>query len=337
MNIQLSDHFTYTKLLRFTAPSICMMIFTSFYSIVDGLFISNYTDVTQFAAINLVWPFIMIFGAIGFMFGSGGSALIAKTLGEGRKFKALRIFSLLIYTVIILGIIIAIGGIWLIKPILEAFGAHGELLAAALKYSRIIIPAIPFFMLQYTFQSLLVTAERPKLGFAVTFISGMTNIVLDALFIVKLNMGLIGAALATSAGIMVGGLIPLIYFCIDNKSPLRLGKTSLYWHSLLKICTNGLSEFVTVISQAVVTTLYNYQMLLFLGENGVAAYGIITYLSFVFAALFLGYAFGSAPITSFHFGAKNHAELHSLFVKNLKIIFCFAILMTLSAEFFAPF
>ena len=335
MKIQLSDHFTYAKLLRFAAPSICMMIFTSVYWIVDGLFIAKYAGVTSFAAINLVWPFIMVFSSIGFMLGSGGNALVAKTLGEQRKIRANRIFSLLIYTTFILGILLSAISLVLLEPLLLVFGAGGDLLSESLKYGRILLPFISFSMLQYIFQCLFVTAERPIFGFVVTFVVGITNIILDALFIVHFQLGISGAAIATAISWGIGCLIPLLYFALPNTTSLRLGKTGFYAGALLKICSNGLSEFVSVISQSVVCALYNYQMLRIAGERGIAAYGIIAYLSFIFIAVFLGYSFGTAPVVSYHYGAGNKSELKNLSFKNLVIIGIFALILTSCSEIFA--
>ena len=335
MKIQLSEHFTYAKLLRFTAPSICMMIFTSIYWIVDGLFVANNAGVIPFAAINLVWPFIMIFSALGFMLGSGGNALIAKTLGEGKKFRANQLFSLLVYTTFVVGLILSVIGVVFLKPILQFLGADGKLLSESLKYGLILLPALSLAMLQYIFQCLFVTAERPSFGFAVTFAVGMCNIALDALFIICFKLGISGAAIATAISWGVGALVPLAYFTLPNGTPLRLGKTKFFGRSLLKICSNGLSEFVSIISQSVVSSLYNYQMLKIIGDIGIAAYGTIAYLSFIFISVFLGYSFGVAPVISFHYGAQNKTELQSLSRKNLTLIAAAAIILTLFSEVFA--
>lgn len=332
MQIQLSEHFTYSKLLRFTAPSIAMMVFISIYSIVDGLFVSNFVGEIPFAAVNIVFPFFMILGAIGFMIGSGGSALVAKTLGEKKKFKANQIFSLLVYTTVAIGIFVSVLGVTFIKPIITALGVEKALLENCLAYSYILLPAVTPFMLQFIFQSFLITAERPTLGLCVTILAGGTNIVLDALFIIVFNWGLQGAAYATVISQIIGGIIPLIYFISPNKSALRLGKTKLYVTALVKACTNGLSEFMSNVSMSIVSILYNYQMLKMVGEGGVVAYGIVSYVNFIFLAVFLGYSTGSNPIVSYHYGAENTDELKNLFNKSLKIIGAFALVLTLSAE-----
>ncbi len=329
MQIQLSDHFNYGKLLRFTLPTIVMMIFTSIYSVVDGFFISNFVGITQFAAINLIMPFTQIFGCIGFMFGAGGSALVSATLGEKNKEKANRIFSMLVYITIISGIVLAILGILFIEPVASAMGAEAELLPYCVTYGRILLMVLPAFMLQNMFQSFLVTAEKPTLGLIITVGAGLINIVLDALFMIVFKWGIVGAAVATIIAQCVGGIIPLIYFARKNTSVLRLGK--FYWDvkSLLHSCMNGLSELVSNISMSVVAILYNYQLMKFAGENGVAAYGAVMYVGFIFAAVFLGYSIGAAPVIGFHYGAQNHDELKGLFCKsNILIVFASIILAT---------
>lgn len=336
MEIKLSEHFTFAKLLRFTAPSILMMIFTSIYSIVDGLFVSNYVGATPFAAVNIVFPFLMILAAVGFMFSTGGSALIAKTLGEQNPFMANQIFSMLVYASVIFGVVVSLVALLLIKPVLIAFGVEGELLAQSLVYSYILLPFVPLFMLQFMFQSFMITAERPKLGMIITVSAGVANMVLDALFIIVLEWGLVGAAWATVISQVVGGVVPLLYFACPNKTPLRLVKTKFYAGALLKSCTNGLSEFLGQISMSVVAILYNYQLLRIAGEDGVVAYGVISYVMFIFLAVFVGYSLGSNPIVSYHYGAGDTKELKSLFRKNVVFIGVSAVILTILAEVSAP-
>ena len=335
MKIQLSDHFTYHKLLRFTAPSIIMTIFTSIYCIVDGLVVSNFVGSTAFAAIGVIAPFSMILGAFGFMVGTGGSALVAKTLGEQNKAKANAIFSLIIYSTIIIGVFLGVCGAFLLRPLLVFLGTETNLTQNCLTYGYIIIPAIFFLILQVLSQSFLITAERPKLGLFITIFSGVINALLDIVFIVIFHWGLVGAAWATVISQAVGDIIPLIYFALPNKSPLRLGKTMLNLKVLMKTYTNGLSEFLSNISGAIVGTLYNYQLLRIMGEGGVVALGIIGYVNFVFLAAFLGYNQGCAPIISYHFGAKNHTELQNLLKKSLKLIAVAGVLLFLFAEIYA--
>ena len=337
MKIQLSDHFTYTKLIRFTIPSILMMIFISVYSVVDGFFVAKFVGPTPFAAVNIIWPFVMILGSIGFMLGSGGSALVAKTLGEGHPLKANRIFSLLIYSTIVCSTVLAVLGLLIIKPLIKFFGVEEQLLADCMTYAYILMPAVPVLMLQVIFHTFMVTAERPQLGLIITVAAGVVNFILDAVFILGLKWGLSGAAWATVIGQMIGGVIPLLYFIAPNKSLLRLGRTKLYWRALLKSCTNGISEFLSNISMSVVGTLYNYQMLKLAGEDGVVAFGIISYVNFIFWATFIGYAVGSNPIVSFHFGAGNKDELKNLFCRSLKLIATAGVILTLSAEWSASF
>ncbi len=335
MKIQLADHFTYGRLLKFTFPSIVMMVFTSIYGVVDGLFISNFVGATPFAAINLIMPFLMIFSAIGFMIGTGGSALIAKTLGEGDQKKANEIFSLITYTLIIAGIAATIVGLVFLRQVAIAFGATGELLEYCVSYGRIILIALTPFMLQNAFQSLLITAEKPSLALAVIVAAGLTNVVLDALFIAVFKWGVEGAAIATAISQCVGGFIPLVYFLVSKKSLLKLGKTRFDGKALLKICGNGASEFMTNVSMNIVAILYNVQLMKFAGEKGVAAYGVIMYVNFIFIAVFLGFSMGSAPIVGYHYGAQHHSELKNLFKKSLVIVGVMSVVLTALAELFA--
>lgn len=335
MSIQLSDHFTYRKLLHFTFPSIIMMIFTSVYGVVDGFFVSNFVGKTSFAAVNFIMPFLMILGAVGFMFGTGGSALIAKTLGEGDRQKANRLFSLLVCVSSICGILIGTLGILLIRPIADFLGAEGEMLDNCVLYGRIILTALPAFMLQFEFQSFFVTAEKPKLGLYVTVASGLANMVLDALLVGVFHLGLVGAALATAVSQCVGGIVPLIYFARPNSSLLRLGKTGFDGRALLKTCTNGSSELMSNISMSLVSMLYNAQLMRYAGEDGVAAYGVLMYVNMIFLSAFIGYSVGTAPVIGFHFGADHPKELKSLLKKSFLIIGTFSIVMFILAEVLA--
>ena len=333
--IQLSDHFGYKRLIRFTVPSILMVIVTSVYGVVDGFFISNFVGKTPFAAVNFIMPFLMILGVLGFMFGAGGNALVAKTLGEGKKEKANEIFSLLTYTTIISGVVIAVAGIFLIRPIARILGAEGEMLEYAVIYGRINLTALPLLMVQYAFAGFVVTAEKPKFGLLVTVICGVTNVVGDALFMAVLRWDVVGAALATTLSQAVGGVVFLAYFARENDSTLKLGKAKWDGKALLKTCTNGSSELLSSISGSVVGMLYNTQLLKYAGENGVAAYGAIMYVNFIFAALFIGYSSGVAPVVSFHYGADNKEELKGLRRKSRTIILIASVLMLGLSECFA--
>ena len=335
MNIQLSDHFNYKKMLRFTLPSIIMMIFTSIYGVVDGFFVSNYVGKTPFAAINFIMPVLMILGALGFMFGTGGSALISKYFGEGNSKKANSTFSMLVYITIITGIAIALIGIITISPVASLMGAKGQMHSDCVLYSKIILAALPFFMLQVAFQTIFVTAQKPVLGLYSTVISGITNMILDALFMAVFGWGIAGAALATAIAQAVGGLVPIIYFVRPNTSLLRLSKPELDFKALFKICTNGSSELMTNLSMSVVGILYNLQLMKYAGENGIAAYGVLMYVNFVFLSAFIGFSVGIAPVVSFHFGAKNHSELKSLLKKSMVVISIFAVSMFILAEVLA--
>lgn len=334
MKIQLSDHFTYGKLIRFTIPSIAMMIFTSIYGVVDGFFVSNFAGKTPFSAVNLIMPFLMILATVGFMFGTGGTAIVAKTFGEGNKEKANEYFSLFIYVAFALGIVFAILGIAFIRSISALLGAEGELLEDCVVYARVILIALPFYVLQLLFQSFFPAAEKPQLGLAVTVLSGVTNMVLDAVLVILLpqEYKLVGAAIATAMSQFVGGVIPLIYFFRKNSSILRLGKTSFDGRAILKACTNGSSEFMSNVSMSVVGMLYNIQLLKYAGENGVAAYGVMMYVSMIFSAAFIGYSIGVAPVISYHNGAQNYKESKGLFRQSLIIIGIFGISMVLAAE-----
>ncbi len=317
MRIQLSEHFTYSKLLRFTFPSIAMMIFTSIYSVVDGLFVSNFVGKTPFAALNLVYPVIMILGTLGFMVGTGGSAIVAKTMGEGKPELANQYFSLLVAASAVGGAVISLAGVLLARPISLALGAEGEMLEYCVLYARIILAANPFFILQNVFQSFFVSAERPKLGLLVMVGAGLTNIVLDALLVAVFRFGLAGAAAATAVSQAVGGLAPVVYFLRRNSSLLRLVRPRFDGRVLLRTCANGSSELMSNISGSLVNILYNFQLIRLAGEDGVAAYGAIMYVSFIFAAVFIGYSIGSAPVVSYHYGAGHGSELHNLLVKSL--------------------
>lgn len=327
MKIQLSDHFTYRKLLRFTLPSIIMMIFTFIYGVVDGFFVSNYVGKTPFSAVNFIMPFLMILGSVGFMFGTGGSALVSKTMGEGDYEKANRFFSLFVSVSAACGVVIAVLGILFIEPVASWLGAGDTLLQDCVLYGRVILLALPVYILQMEFQSFFVTAAKPQLGLAVTVISGATNMVLDWLFIAVFHWGLIGAAAATAISQTVGGIIPLIYFLRKNTSLLRLTKTSYNGRALIKACTNGSSELMSNVSMSLVSMLYNAQLIKYAGEDGVAAYGVLMYVNLVFLAAFIGYSIGTAPVIGYHYGAGNNGELKSLLKKSLFLIAAFSVCM----------
>ena len=325
--IKLSDHFTYGRILRFTFPSIIMMIVISIYGVVDGFFVSNFVGKTPFAAVNFIMPFLMVPMAVGFMIGGGGSALISCTLGEQKPKKANRIFSLLVYFSITLGIIIAIAFQIMLRPVAIAMGASGQLLDDCIRYGRIIILGIPFNILQMEFQTFFVTAEKPRLGLWATIGSGVANIVLDLLLVAIFPMGLVGAAIATTMSQVVGGVVPLVYFFRKNTSLLQLGKTNYDGKALLKACTNGSSELLSNVSMSIVNMLYNVQLLNIAGENGVAAYGAIMYVNLLFLSAFIGHIIGTSPVIGYHYGAQNHKELRSILQKSLVIIGAFSISM----------
>lgn len=334
--IQLSDHFGYRKLMRFTLPSIATMIFTSIYSVVDGVFVSNFVGKTPFAAVNLMMPFLYLIGVVGSMLGTGGSALVAKTLGEGDHPKANRIFSMLIVVCFGSGALFGMLGMLFLEPIARFLGADAAMMDSCLLYGRIMLLALPFFILEMMFQSFMVTAERPQLGFAFTVISGLLNILMDYLFIVVFGLGLSGAAWATFLASVVGGVGPLLFFVFPNKTMLHFVRPVFDGKALLQSVTNGISEFFASVSGSILAICYNFQLMKYIGENGVAAYGVIMYVQFIFFGVFLGYAMGTAPIVSYNYGAQNHSELRNVFQRSMKIIAVLGVLQTLLLELTVP-
>lgn len=331
-NIKLSDHFTYKRLLRFVLPSVIMMVFTSVYGIVDGVFVSNFVGKTSFAAVNLIMPVLMILGAVGFMIGTGGTAIVSQTLGEGKRELADRYFSLLVYATAILGVMLSAVGVAMMPLMAKWLGAEGELLENCVVYGRWVLVGLPFFMLQNVFQSFAVTAERPKFGLAVTVAAGVTNMVLDALLVAVFPMGIAGAAIATAISQFVGGVVPLVFFFRKNNGTvLTLGKTQWYGKVFLKTCTNGSSELMSNISMSVVTILYNFQLMKLAGENGIAAYGTIMYVGFIFAAIYIGYAIGCAPLIGFNYGAGNKSELKNLLRMSIFALSVTGVAMTIAS------
>ena len=316
MKIKLSDHFTYSKLLRFVFPSIIMMVFTSIYGVVDGLFVSNFAGKTAFASINLVMPFVMVLGGIGFMIGTGGTALVSKVLGEGKKEKANKIFTMMIIFTLLLGTLLSVIGVTSMPWVAKFLGATDEMMADCVIYGRIVTGFTVAFMLQNVFQSFLIAAEKPKLGLLATVLAGITNMALDAIFIIVFKWGVAGAAIATGLSQCVGGIFPLIYFLRKNSSLLRLTKTKLEIKPILNACGNGSSELMSNISSSVVSMIYNFQLMKYVGEDGVSAYGVLMYVQFIFVAIYIGYAIGCAPITGYHFGARNHNELKNMLRKS---------------------
>ena len=330
--IQLSDHFDYKRLLRFTFPSIIMLVFTSIYGVVDGFFVSNFAGKTPFAAVNFIMPVLIILGCAGFMLGTGGSALISMTLGVGDREQANRIFSLLIWAGAVCGIVLAAAGIVLLPAAAALLGAEGRLLSDSVLYGRIILAALPFYILQMEFQCLFATAEKPTLGLVVTVAAGVANMALDALFVGVFRWGLVGAAAATAVSQAVGGVVPLVYFGRENDSLLRLGRCRFDSRALLRACTNGASELMSNISMSVVSMLYNAQLMAKAGEDGVAAYGVLMYVSMIFQAIFIGYAVGTAPVVGYHHGAGHQDELQNLLRRSAVLIGGFSVLMCLAGE-----
>ncbi len=335
MNIQISEHFNDRKLIQFTLPTITMMIVTSVYGVVDGIFVSNCVGSDAFAAVNLILPAVMMLGAIGFMIGTGGSALVSMTLGEGRKKKANEYFSMLIAFVILAGIILTVVGLVTLRRVALLLGADGEILEECVLYGKVLLVALVPFMLQNCFQSFLVVAERPKLGLKISVAAGVTNMLLDFLFVYLFRWGVFGAAAATGLSQAVGGVIPLCYFLRPNNSTLQLVRFRFAWSPIAKSCMNGSSEMLTNLSMSLVNMLYNLQLMKFAGADGVAAYGIIMYVSFIFIGTYLGYSIGVAPIVGYHYGAGNQSELKSLLKRSVKLIGIAAFVLTSISELFA--
>ena len=333
--IQLSDHFTYRKLLQFVLPSIVMMVFTSIYGVVDGLFVSNYAGKTAFASINLVMPFIMVLGGIGFMIGTGGTALVSKVLGEGDREQANRYFSMMVLFTVLVGAVLTAIGIVFMEPVARFLGATPEMLADCVLYGRIVNAFTAAFMLQNVFQSFLIAAEKPKLGLAATVAAGVMNMVLDALFVAVFHWGIAGAAIATGISQCVGGLFPLLYFLRPNTSKLRLVRTKLELQPILNACGNGSSELMSNISSSIVSMVYNFQLLRYLGEDGVSAYGVLMYVQFIFIAIDIGYSIGCAPIVGFHYGAQNHAELKNMLKMSTRLMCASGLVLTILARVLA--
>lgn len=335
--IQLSDHFTLGRLFRFCLPSVVMMVFTSIYGVVDGYFVSNFVGKTPFAAVNLIMPFLMILGGVGFMIGTGGSALVAKHLGEQNNDQARRVFSMMLIVTLILGVSTSALGFIFAENVAQLLGADSELLPYCVTYARTCLIFNTMFMLQNVFQSFLVTAERPKMGLAVVIAAGCTNMLLDFLFIAVFEFDVVGAALATGLSQTVGGLLPLIFFLRrNNGSKLHMVRTRLEFRPILQACANGASELMTSISSSIVSMLYNFQLLRLAGQDGVSAYGVLMYVQFIFAAVYIGYAIGTAPITGYNYGAQNHAELKNIRRKSIKVTLTAGVIMVIIAELLAP-
>ncbi len=332
MKIQLSDHFTFGRLLRFTLPSIAMMIFTSIYGVVDGIFVSNFAGKTAFAAINLIYPYLMMFGTFGFMVGTGGTALVSMTMGMGEKKKANELFSMLVYVCLIGGVVLTALSAVLLRPAAILLGASGQMLEDCVTYGIIIQSVLTAFILQFAFQSFCVAAEKPALALWMTVGSGVCNILLDALFVAVFRWGLVGAAVATSISQVLGACVPIVYFARPNSSLLRLGRCRFDGRALLRTCTNGSSELMSNISMNLVCMLYNLQLMKYAGEDGVAAYGAILYVNFIFISLFIGFSVGSAPIVGYHHGAQNHAELKNILRKSLVVLGVIGAIMIVVAE-----
>ncbi|MBR3146834.1 MAG: MATE family efflux transporter [Eubacterium sp.] len=332
MRIKLSDHFDYKRLLRYSVSAICMMLFTSIYAIVDGFFVSNYCGKTPFAALNLIYPVIMLISTVGFMVGTGGSAVVARTLGEGDNKRAQRYFSMFVYAAIVLGITLTVLAQIFLPQISRLLGAEGKIFEDTLIYARVVLLSTPMLVLQVMFQTFFNTAEKPKLGFLITVISGGANIVLDFIFVGALGYGLAGAAWATVVSEYLGGAIPLIYFFMPNDSLLRMTKTTFEPRVFVHACWNGLSEFMGNVSASIVSILYNIQLLKYAGENGVSAFGVVMYVYLLFSAVMVGYGMATSPIIGFHYGARNMEEVSNVIRRNIVVMAVAGVLMFGAAE-----
>lgn len=333
MKIQLSDHFTYGKLFRFTLPSIAMMVFTSIYGVVDGFFVSNFAGKTSFASINLVMPFVMILGGVGFMVGTGGTALVSKILGQRDREQANRVFSMMVWLTLLLGAVLGVLGVVFMEPVAKFLGAEADMMHDCVLYGRIVIAFTASFMLQNVFQSFLIAAEKPKLGLVTTVAAGVTNMVLDAVFVGVLHWGVAGAAVATGLSQCVGGIVPLIYFLRPNDSLLRLGPAKFAWKPIFQAVTNGASELMSNISGSLVAMLYNFQLMRLYGQDGVSAYGVLMYVQFIFVAIYVGYSIGCAPVVGFHYGAQNRDELKNMLKKSSILMSLAGVVLTGCAYF----
>lgn len=330
--IDMGQHLTTGMLIRYTLPSMATLVFASIYGIVDGFFVSNFAGKTAFAAVNIILPFVNILTAAGIMVGTGGTAIVSKLRGEGDDDKANRAFSLVVYFAAILGTVLAILGTIFIPSVARALGAEGEMLQICILYGRLCMISAPAFVLQLAFQPFFPAAGKPKLGLWITVASGCANMILDALFIGVFGWGVTGAAVATNVSEYIGGLLPVFYFARKNPSFLKLGRTKLSWGTIGHTCLNGSSELVGEIAFSIVAMAYNWQLLRFLGADGVAAYGIIMYTGFIFGAVMFGFTMGASPLMSYQYGAQNRQEMRSLFRNCMKFMLVAGLLMFAAGE-----
>ena len=334
-SIHLSDHFTYKKILRFTIYPILMMLITSIYWIVDGFFISNYVGPSAFAGVNLIFPVVMIVACIGFMFGSGGAALVSKKLGEGDSDGANKTFSLITYVTLGTGLILSLIFFFLVRPIAMGFASINQVEASeamidsAEVYGRIMVGGVFLYIMQGYFHSFFSVNEKSSLGFLFTLISGLTNMLLDYLLIGVFRAGVVGAACASLSGMFISAVGPFLYFRFGKNNLIKLGKPRWNLNEITQSIANGSSEFVSNVSGSIVTIVFNVQLLKYIGEVGVSAYGIIGYVCFVFFAIFIGYSIGIAPVIGYNYGAKNPVELTNVLRKSFVIISVSGVAMTL--------
>ena len=331
-SVDMSAHFTTLQLLKYAAPSMAMMVFTSIYGVVDGFFVSNFAGSTAFAAVNFIMPFIMILCSVGFMVGTGGSALIASAAGEGDVPRANSYFCKLVTFTFMVGIVVAVFGFFFARPLAQLMGATGIMLDLSEIYARISMISLPFYMLQCLFQAFFNTAGKPKVGFVVTLCAGCTNIVLDIVFVGILGFGVEGAAAATVCSEFIGGGVSLIYFTRKNPTPYTYRPVLPNPRLIGRTCINGSSEMVANIAMSLVGMVYNIQLLRLLGENGVSAYGVIMYVSLLFSAIFIGYEIACSPLMSFQNGAGNTCEKRSLFKKSMLIISVASVILFVIGE-----
>ena len=336
-DIKLSDHFTYSRLLLFALPTIGMILISITYDVVDGYFVSNFIGKTAFSAVNIIYPFQLALSMVGYMFGAGGSALIAAELGNGHAQNARLYFTLIVKAAAVIGTVLAILGILFLRPIAVLIGATPEILNYGLPYGRTLFLFLPVMILGYAFQSILITAEMPRLGLYISIGNLFSNLLFDWLFVAVLKWGMVGAAAATGIGACLNGIIPLLYFAKPRSGPLHFVRGKAQIGPLLKACANGASEMVNDLATSLIFIFYNFQLLRLLGEDGVAAYGVTVFVEGIFASVFYGMAMQATSIVGYHFGAQNHTELRSLLKKGIVLNLAFGILMFFLAQFSASF
>ncbi len=313
MEHALAKKFSLASLLLFAAPNIIMMIVLSMYIIVDGMFVARFIGTTALSAINMFYPAICFEMALGIMIATGGSAIAAKKLGEGKQKEAQNNLSFLMVVEGSFGIVIAVVGNLFTAEIVSFLGASAAQAPLSITYAKIIFSFAPAFFLQTAFQTFFVTAGKPALGLIVTILGGVANILLDYIFMAPLRLGVTGAAIATGIGYCIPAMVGVIFFLKAKTNPFHFVRPRFDGKVLLQACANGSSEMVTNLSNAVTTFLFNFTLLQFYGEDGVASITIILYFQYLFTALYFGYSNGIAPIISYKYGNDDRKQLQALF------------------------